>query len=189
MEEKKYNITNHAYERYAERMANKEQKTDMRIYIANHKDDINDRIHKLIHFGELIYEGKVGDHAKSHVYYKDRWIIIVDENKNNVVTLYKVDLLDDEVSDLFANKVLIQIKQQQTNLYIEKVKVQQRINSFEQKIEENKTEIAYLKKLIKQYEEKNEAYTKMINTENIEVTKLEKNINQLVETLIRGRKL
>lgn len=188
MEEVKYNITNHAMERYAERIAGKTEITNMRIYITDHKDDICDRIHKLINYGELIYEGKIKDYPVSKVFYKDRWVVIVDPKNNNVVTLYKVDLADDEVSDLFTYKILEKIKAEQQSLITIEEEVNAANQEYRECISRNNSEIAYFKKMIKTYEEQNDGYNLLIRSSNAKIDEKNKNITNLVETLISGRK-
>lgn len=188
MEEVKYNVTNHAMERYAERVAGKTEIANMRMYISEHKEDINERIHKLINYGTLIYEGKVKEYPVSRVYYKDYWVVIVDPKTRNVVTLYKVDLGDDEVNELFVGKTL-------AKLGIEKIvakeltdKTEKQKKEYQSIIDGNNSEIAYYKKLIKSMEEVNESYKTLIKNVNLDVDVQEIKIRNLVETLISGRK-
>lgn len=191
MEEKdfiKYNITSHALERYAERMAGKLNTTDMRIYIMDYRDDIIERINKLINYGELIFEGKIKDHTLNQYYYKDKWVVIVDPKTKNVITLYKIDLGDDEVNDLFTNKMLEKIKEKQEELKdIAEKSVSSQVE-YQEIIDTNNADIAYYRKMIKQLEEVNSSYMTLIKNTNIEVDKKKKEIADIVETLISGRK-
>lgn len=184
MEEIRYNITNHAVERYAERMAGKSDITNMRIYINEHKDDINERINKLINYGECIFEGKIRDYPLNRVYYKDRWVILVDPKTKNVITLYKIDLGDEEVNELFANKLLNKIKQEQEVLCTVKEEADKQISEYKKVIDDNNHEIEYSKRLIKSLEETNEGYNILIKNANLNVEKQNKKITDLVETLI-----
>ena len=188
MEEKKYNITNHALERYAERMAGKVEATNMRIYVSDHKNDISDRIHKLINYGELIFEGKIRDYSNSQVYYKDHWVIIVDPKNNNVVTLYKIDLGDDEVNDLFANKTLAKIEAEQNVLNTIKDNVEEQKKEWQSIIDNNDENIAYHKKMIKSLEQVNESYRTLMKNATTDIFAQNKKITDLVELLIAGRK-
>lgn len=180
----KYNITNHALERYAERMAGKAEITDVRIYINEHKDDINERINKLINYGEMIFEGKIKDHNSSQIYYKDKWVVIVDPKNKNVVTLYKIDLGDEEVNELFVNKMLEKIKREKDNLHNIKEETENKIAEYKQVIEDNDHEIKYSKKLIKSLEEINEGYNILIKNANLDIDKQNKKVVDLIETLI-----
>lgn len=184
MEEIKYNITNHALERYAERMAGKKDPTDMRIYIKEHKSDIENRINKLINYGELIFEGKIKEYNSNQVFYKDRWVVIIDPKNKNVVTLYKIDLGDEEVNELFANKILEKIKQAQAALIPIKEEADRKIEEYRQVIDDNNHEIEYSKRMIRSLEETNSSYNILIKNANLEVDKQIKQISDLVETLI-----
>lgn len=187
MEEIKYNITNHAYERYAERMARKESATDVRIYIADHKDDIAERINKLINYGELIFEGKIKNYPSSQVYYKDKWVVIVDPKTKNVVTLYKIDLGDNEVNDLFVNKTLKRIKEKQEELELAVKQAEANKAEYRSIIDTNNADINYYRKIAKSLEEVNESYNGLIKGVNIEIEKKEKDVADTVELLISGR--
>ena len=52
------NITKHAMQRYAERIMEKEDTTDVLVFIEQHKEKIEEDISKMIEYGELIYTGK-----------------------------------------------------------------------------------------------------------------------------------
>ena len=184
MEEIKYNITNHALERYAERMAGKKDSTDMRIYIKEHRNDIEERINKLINYGELIFEGKIKEYNSNQVYYKDRWVVIAAPKDRNVVTLYKIDLGDEEVNELFVNKILAKIKKEQENLIPIKEETDRKVQENRQVINDNNYEIEYSRRVIKSLEESNDAYNILIKNANLDVDKQSKKITDLVETLI-----
>lgn len=184
LEEVKYNITNHAMERYAERIAGKTDATNIRIYINEHRESINERINKLINYGELIFEGKIRDYSSSKVYYKDHWVIIVDPKNNNVVTLYKIDLGDEEVNDLFVKKTLEKIKAEQKFLIKVEEDTTNQIKEYKQVIDDNINEIEYSRKVIKSLEEVNESYKTLIKNANLNVEKQKKKITDLVDVLI-----
>lgn len=184
MEEIRYNITNHAVERYAERMAGKSDITNMRIYINEHRSDINERINKLINYGELIFEGKIRDYPLNQVYYKDRWVVLVDPKTKNVITLYKIDLGDEEVNELFTNKILNKIKEEQSVLCSVKEEVDKEVSELRDVIADNINEIEYSKRVIKSLEETNEGYSILIKNANLKVEKQNKKVTDLVETLI-----
>lgn len=90
-----YKISNHAEERYASRIMEKETNGDIKVYVRQNKDKIAEDISKMITYGELIYEGLPRANygkRKVKVYLRDSWVVIVDALTDNVVTLYNVDL-------------------------------------------------------------------------------------------------
>lgn len=180
----KYNITNHAMERYAERIMNKENPTDIRMFINEHRQDINDRINKLINYGNLIYEGKLREHPVNQYFYKDRWVNIVDPKTKNVITLYKIDLGDEEVTDLFITKTLQRINESKKMLNITINNISAKNKEYQDIINEAKSDIEYHKKMIKSLEENIECYEILMKNLNNEVLKAEDKLKDDIQMLI-----
>lgn len=180
----KYNITTHAQERFVERMMNKDNYTDIRRHIEKHACDIEERINKLINYGQLIFEGKIGKYNLCKYFYKDYWVVAVDPKTKNVITLYKINLGDDEVNDLFVNKMLARIKNEQDKLKDIEETAKNTVSSLRESIEDTNNEIAYYRKMIKSLEEVNDSYNILIKNANLEVEKQNKEISNLVEILI-----
>ena len=60
-----FTISQHAKERYAERIMDKTHPTDVHIYINDNENKIITNINKMIEFGELIHSGKNEDNNKA----------------------------------------------------------------------------------------------------------------------------
>lgn len=180
----KYNVTNHALERYAERIMKRDNITDVRIFINDHRNDIIDRIHKMINFGELIYEGELGKYRNNQFFYKDRWIVVVDPKQKNVVTLYRIDLGDDEVSELFANKTLQRINDCKAEINNVKNEVLDNINAYRNDIDLCKSKIEEYKNVIKGLEDKISGLNSLIKSENLQVEEKTIKLKDNVEMLI-----
>lgn len=180
----KYNVTNHAMERYAERIMKRDNATDVRIFINDHRNDIIDRIHKMINFGELIYEGELGKYRNNQFFYKDRWIVVVDPKQKNVVTLYRIDLGDDEVSELFANKTLQRINDCKAEINNVKNEVLDNINAYRNDIDLCKSKIEEYKNVIKGLEDKISGLNSLIKSENLQVEEKTIKLKDNVEMLI-----
>ena len=53
-------ISNHAMERYAKRIANRDTTIDINAYVQTNKEKITEDINSMIEFSQHIYTGKVG---------------------------------------------------------------------------------------------------------------------------------
>lgn len=184
-----YNITNHAYERYAQRMVGKDNPTDIRTYINNHKKDIQEWISKLINYGELLYEGRLNlkDNPINQIYFKDYWIIFVDPKNKNVITLYRIDFGDEEVNKLFVQKKLEQLDDMKKCLSRTKENVDKEIVEYQSIIDNNELDIKYYRSQIKSLKAINEGYEILIKNSNLEVNKVENEISKLVDSLVMRR--
>lgn len=183
----KYNVTNHALERYAERIMKRDNVTDVRVFINDHRNDIIDRIHKMINFGVLIYEGKLRKYENNQFFYKDRWVIVVDPKQKNVITLYKIDLGDDEVSELFASKTLQRINKCKEDLNIIRNSVDENNNTFKEDIEICKRKIDEHKAIIKKLDEKISGLTYLIKSSDTIVNEKQTELKENIEMLIARR--
>ena len=179
-----YNITNHAQERYAQRIVGKDNMTDIRTYINAHKNDIKKWINELIHYGTMIYEGKLRDYSLSQVFYKDFWVIIVDPKQRNVVTLYKIDLGDNEVNELFVTKIMQKINDKQNYLEKTKESAEKNIIEYQKIIDDNNLDIKKWQSMIKSLQQVNQSYEILIKNSNLEIRKVESEISDLVDKLV-----
>lgn len=165
-----YNVTVHAFERYAERVAKQEGILDIKSYVNSHREAIRERINKLINYGELIFTGKIREFNTVNVFFKDNWILLVSPKDNNVITLYKIDFGDDEVNELFVSKKLQQLKEAK----------EERDRIAEQN-ELNKTDA---KETLAIYKSKVEAYTKLAK-ENQELVNLVQSTINKMDTVVK----
>lgn len=183
-----YNITNHAQERYAQRMVGKDNMTDVRTYINAHRNDIQKRINELIHYGTLIYEGRLRDYPLNQVYYKDFWVVIVDPRTKNVITLYKIDLGDDEVNELFVTKMMQKINDKQAVLDKTKETTDNNILEYQKIVDDMNDDIKKWQSMIKSTQQVIQSYEALIKNSNLEVMKIESEINDLVDMLIARKR-
>lgn len=132
-------ISNHAKERYAERVMNKEERLDMLTFIAQNKDKIENDIQKMIEFGTVVYEGEsisFGDAGKLkniRVMVNGTWVIIIDIKRDKVITLYSVDLgLGKDFNKEYINK-LLEVINTEKEQHLEQVsKAEALIKEFEE---------------------------------------------------------
>lgn len=185
-------ISNHVEKRYAERIMDKSDKTDITVFIQNHKDKIKEDIEKMIEYGELIYTGRsLTDYNKeiTDVYIKDTWVLIVDNKKNKVITLYSIDLgLDKEFNQLYISKLMNQLREKKEEFETQKQSIQENIDQYNELIRENSDIIADYKKTIKSLEEQNRLYGEMIESFNTNISIAESGVRDVVARLI-GKKV
>jgi len=161
------NISRHAMERYAERLMDKDNKTDVSLFISNHIQKINDDIEKMIEYGEMLYEGrslkKDWQNAVVQIYLRDNWIVIVDKNKQNVITIFSLDLgVGDEMNQQYISLLRNKLDVAKA-AYAEKCKeIDAQKDIFLKLIEENEDIIKEYRRIVNSLVEQNESYESLI---------------------------
>ena len=187
-----YKISRHAQERYSERIMDKEDTMEINRFITLNEDKIKTDINKMINYGELIYRGKsTGKNSKGNmidVYLKDCWVILVDKNSSNVVTLYKIDLgLDDEFNKAYISKMMEKLNANKEVLENVKQQVQEESNTYREMINDAETQIKEYRSMIKNLEELSIGYKTVIDNNCVKVAQANKNVVEVLNTLI-GKK-
>lgn len=185
------NISQHAKERYAERIMGKENKIEISEYVAQNEEKIKKDISKMIEFGSIIYSGKstnVNNKGEVNVYIKDTWIIIVGKTNNNVITLFSIDLgLGKEFNKEYINKMIDKLEKEKNYLSNVINQVQEQTDIYKNLINENLDYIEESRKTIKALENQNNAYRELINSINADIIVAENNVRKTIATLI-GKK-
>lgn len=191
-QEKMYNISKHAKERYAERIMNKEDMCDIQQFVVKNEDKILNDINKMLEYGKIIYVGKQsqreGKGKTINVYVNGCWIVLVDTITKTVVTLYKVDLgLGEDFNNQYVSKMEEKIK----NAQDEQSKIEQNINEenkkYKQQIDDNVALINEYKSYIKKLTELNEGYETIIKNNNVFIQQAKANVLEVVNKLIGKR--
>lgn len=187
-----YNISAHAKQRYAERIMGKENEVDVNRFITLNEEKIKTDIHKLIHYGELIYTGKQsqkdGKGNVIDVYLKDCWVVLVDSRAKNVITLYKIDLgLDEEFNKAYVSKMLEKLDIRKQGLDIVRQQVQTESNTYREMIADAETQIKEYRGMIKNLEELCVGYKTIVDNNNVKVAQANKDVAEVVNTLIGKR--
>jgi len=182
-----YAITNHASMRYAERIADKETLLDITAYVANNKEKIENDINKMIGHSKNIYTGRVGtkDNSIVDVYLSGTWVLLVDPNKNRVITLYKIDFgVGEDFNKQFIQKILERMEEHKKSLNEKKQKVSDERNAYVDIIKENEAQIAECKTIIKKLDKVNHDYQDVIDKIDSQCYLAELTVRQDVEDLI-----
>ena len=187
-----YKISKHAKERYSERIMNKEDKGDINRFIAANEEKIKTDIHKLIQYGECIFTGRQsqrdGKGNVLDVYLSGTWVILVDNNANVVVTLYKIDLgLDEEFNKTYVSKMLDKLNIKKEVLEEVKLAVHQESEMYHGLIDDAEMQIKEYKGMIKNLEEMCEGYKLVIDNNAVKLTQANREVADIVNTLVGKR--
>lgn len=188
----KHTISKHAMQRYAERIMGKEDDVDVNRFVSLNEEKIQTDIDKLISYGELIYTGKQtqkdGKSNTIDVYLKDCWIVLVDNRTKNVITLYKIDLrLDEEFNKVYVSKMLEKLNTYKEVLENTKQQVQVESNTYREMISDAEIQIKEYRTMIKNLEELCVGYKTIIDNNNVKIAQANKDVADVVNTMI-GRK-
>ena len=192
MEVIEYKISNHAKQRYAERIMGKDEKLDVNRFITLNEEKIQTDINKLINYGELIYSGKQSNKdGKGNivdVYLKDCWVVLVDGRQKNVITLFKIDLgLDEDFNKAYVSKMMDKLNGFKSALENVQQQVQEQSNMYKEMINDAETQIKDYRTMIKNLEELCVAYRTIIDNNNVKVAQANKDVVDTLNTLI-GKK-
>lgn len=179
-----YTISNHAKERYAQRIMSRDNITDIRKFVSDHDTDIEKWINEMIEHGESIYTGSLLKNNYVEVFMNGYWVIVTGPTKKIVVTLYKIDFGDDEFNELFVKKMREKIDQSHKDIEAAEISSSELVNSYQDVIDQNNEDISYMKKQIRNLEEINEAYETLKNNTLMVLSNEKRNLRKLVEQLI-----
>jgi hypothetical protein len=184
-------ISEHAKQRYAERIENLDYQEAKR-YVANNSDMICERISKMMEYAKLVYSGaSIVDSNNSKdvdILINGTWILIYEKKKDTLITIYNIDLgLGKEFNDKYIDALMFKINSL-SDKYEEENKIKEsKIEEYKNLIKSNNDEIAYYRSKIKGLEEENNSYTILIDHIKNEITKSGEEIRQLVSTLIKKK--
>ena len=185
-------ISAHCEERFAERIMDKDTRSDIAVFIAQHKQKIKEDIFKMIEYGTLLYSGKsVSEFNRQPVdiFLNGTWVVIVDIAKCNVVTLYSIDLgLGNEFNQEYINKLMEKLNTAKEEYETVVMGINTQTETYSSIIKENVEQINEYKKIINTLEKQNQAYTDVI--ESLEADKIvaEKDVRNIIATMI-GKKI
>lgn len=192
MENIEYQISAHCKTRYAERIMGKENEADVNRFITLNEEKIKTDIHKLIHYGELIYTGKQsqkdGKGKVVDVYLRDCWVVLVDGKDKVVITLYKIDLgLDEEFNKAYVSKMLEKLNTYKEVLENTKQQVQAESNMYREMVNDAETQIKEYRTMIKNLEELSVGYKTIVDNNNVKVAQANKDVADVMNTMIGKR--
>lgn len=184
-------ITQHAKERYAERIRGKEELGDIKSYIANNEEKIDRDLNTMLEHAELIYIGRsISEYNKNvvEVHLCHDWVLIVDPAKQNIVTVYKIDLnVGQQFNNEYIKRALEMLNTAKKELENEKIDCLSQEEAYTNIIQENNNVIAEYKRMIKALEEQNESYQAMANSLATNIELKEVQVRKIVAGLVGRR--
>lgn len=182
------NITKHAEQRYAERIMQYDSKAKVEQYVAANHDVIRERLTKLLDSAEEIYTGSTRDKGESTVLIKDRWVLIV--KKNNLVTLFKVQVVTDDEDDFndlyFAHmigNIRARIREYETLTRETEDEIAERAENVERveaQIKDHEQEIERLTRL-------RDSYQTIVDSLRDDVDSADMRVKHAVEDLVKAK--
>lgn len=183
----KFIISNHAMERYAKRIANKDTTIDINTYVQLNKEKITEDINVMLEHSQHIYTGKVGakDERPVNVYLSGTWVVLTDILDKTVITIYKVNFgLGEDFNKQFVNGILGRMEEHKNELLQAKQKVEEERNTYQTIIDDNNAQINEFKASINEIEKLNSDYQEVINNINVKYKAAELAVKKDVENLI-----
>lgn len=187
-----YKISNHAMQRYAERIVGKEDNIDINRYVTLNEQKIKSDINKMITYGDLIYTGKQsqkdGKGNVVDVYLRNCWIVLVDGRDKNVITLYKIDLgLDDGFNQIYISKMIEKLNANKEVLADIQRQIQVESYTYRTMINEAEIQIKEYRSMIKNLEELCVGYKTIIDNNRVKVAQANRDVVGVLNTLIGKR--
>lgn len=159
-------------------------KAKVEQYVASNHDVIRGRLTKLLDSAEEIYRDK----GESTVLIKDRWVLIV--NKNNLVTLFKVQAVTDEEDDFndlyFAHmigNIRARIREYETLTRETEDEIAERAENVERveaQIKDHEQEIERLTRL-------RDSYQTIVDSLRDDVDSADMRVKHAVEDLVKAK--
>jgi hypothetical protein len=111
------NITKHFKKRYVQRITGLTNDNEIGQYVAQNEAQIIENISKMIEYSKFLYKGKVGKNNNlSNFYIVDNIILVTDQN-NNFITLYRIDFnFPEEINRQVMKGLLSEIESLQEKL-------------------------------------------------------------------------
>ena len=183
-------VSNHAQQRYAERIMNRETKSDVATYIAANRDKIDNDINKMVEYGTLIYSGKLEKNNNTvNVYIKDTWIVLADPGSKRVITLYSIDLgVGNLFNEEYIGRLMHKLESAKAAYEAKNAELQELIKELREQKEENKEKITEYRRLANELEKANETIVNVISDYEVQRYVAEAEVRDIVETLI-GKKV
>lgn len=181
-------ISNHAAMRYAERIADRDELIDINIYVQRNLEKIEDDINTMLKHSELIYRGRVGnkDRNSVDVYLSGTWIILIDAQRNKVITIYKVDFkVGEDFNKQYIQRVLDRMEVHKKELKGKQELIAEQRTNYLDIIKDNESQIAEYRATIKKLEKLNADYREIVDKMDSECEFFELAVRHDVEDLMR----
>lgn len=184
-------ITNHAKERYAERIMGYTDRNEILRYAQTNEEKITTDLKKMVEYGTCIYEGEnFFEKNKNHcaVYVSHTWVVIVDTTNQNLITLFSVNLgFGKELNETYVQTALKDLEEK-TNVYKAAVSnYENDVTNYNSMIEENKEKIQEYQQFIKNLTTQNDAYAEIRDTLYTSVKEAKMEMRNSIHKLVQKK--
>ena len=170
-------------ERYAERILTSID--NVAQYIADNEEKIQNDINLMIQYGDFI-AAKKDEKGEIDVYMRHNWVLLVDEKRQKVITLYKIDFgFGDDFNNEFIARSMEKINDTKKEYDLAVSNCAEKARDYKDLISDNEKRISDLRAIVNKLNEQNENYRsliKLIDTEKeIQQHKLNEAIGDLIQ--------
>lgn len=182
------NITQHCKERYAERIMGYNTNNEIRTFIAQNSEKIQQDLEKMVEFGTNIYTGKLRDKNIVNVYLNNTWVLLTDKEDMKAITIYKIDLkAGEDLNKEFISRQLSKLSQAKEEYAKQEAEKDRVIADIIEEIEKNSVSIKEHKETIRTLEDLNSSLTDVSRNLKAELYEAESVIKQCVADLVCKR--
>ena len=162
-----YKLSQHVKERYAQRIMDRQDKSDVAVFVSQHEDKITQDISKMIDYGEVIYHGTSITSYNSQpveVVLNGHWVLILDPKKHIIITLFEIDLgLGKEFNDDYILKLKEKLDEAKSKYSEASNRIDGRVTEYKESLRENLAVISSYRKSIKALEKQNTNLQELID--------------------------
>ena len=187
-------ISQHAKERYAERIMDKTDKTEMAAFINTHEEKIFNDISKMIEFGSKIYEGATTNQQSKAkyivVYLNGTWVVLIDPKTNTVITLYTVDLMvGKDFNDMYMDLIKDKINSLKDSINQTVDSLNKSNNDIKTSIVEEEEEVKNLRKELNRLQDRIEVQRQMIESNNLAIAAEKEKMKDFINNFLKRKVL
>lgn len=125
------NVTNHALERYAERIKDFSGE-DIKKAVFTNKPQYTEDLNKMFDNSKYFYTGKFNKNNTTNFHMADNFILVTDTNNSKIITLYRADFgFGRKVDKVILGNLLEELEEADKELEVAKSKTEERKGSLE----------------------------------------------------------
>jgi hypothetical protein len=141
------NVTNHALDRYVERIIGITDMTTGRQHINSNREKIVENVNKMVEHAQLICTMQInGDKSTKNYWLRDNIVLVTDTANTTIITLYRIDFgFDEEIDRVVTDSLLEKIKLLKIKLESKKETIADTVSYKETELSNVESEIINLK--------------------------------------------
>ena len=134
-----YTVSQHAAERFVERAWGYKKQTDKTKFANLRSTEIREFLNKLCTYGKCIFRGRIKQYNETMVYKKDNWVVLVDPNRNNVITCYPMEFdVGEDYNIEYVNRMSKKLQDAVAN----KQKIEEEVSVYKEELQEKISNIS-----------------------------------------------